>query len=145
MSRGFTNRPKTNLIKFTLFFFRQFLAPGRMDFKELTKKDAQISLAHELDRLKSTATQPENVAARIDKEFDGFKRLFGKFLAADVQASIDWNKIEKLPSDSVSESVCNSAWQSFGMGSITIPLWLRFFSPRLCHIPNWPNRRMARS
>jgi UDP-N-acetylglucosamine pyrophosphorylase len=73
-----------------------------MEFKELTKKDAQISLAHELENLKRAGNLPALQAQMIDKEFDGFQRLYGKFLAADVEAPIEWDKIEKLPLDSVS-------------------------------------------
>lgn len=72
-----------------------------MEFKELTKKDAQISLSQELEKLKKTANLPEMQKNTIDKELDGFQRLFAKFLAADVEAPIEWNKIEKLPQDSI--------------------------------------------
>ncbi len=40
---------------------------------------------------------------RLDKEFHGFQRLFTKYLETDVDTSIDWEKIEKLPADSVSQ------------------------------------------
>ena len=38
----------------------------------------------------------------IDKELEGFQRLFSQYLAADVAAPIHWEKIEKLPQGSVS-------------------------------------------
>jgi hypothetical protein len=40
----------------------------------------------------------------VDKEFHGFQRLFANYLAADVDTSINWDKIEKLPANSVSGS-----------------------------------------
>merc|ERR1711892_207170 len=52
-----------------------------MDFKELTKKDAQITLAMELD-------------------FDGFQRLFSKFIN-ETGPSVVWDKIEKLPQNAI--------------------------------------------
>lgn len=75
-----------------------------MEFKELTKRDAQISLGHELDKLKRTGNLPEAQSKTVDKEFEGFQRLFGKFLTADAQERVNWDHIEKLPKDAVSLS-----------------------------------------
>jgi len=73
-----------------------------MEFKELTKRDAQISLAQELDKLRRTGNLPDQQAKAVDKEFDGFKELFGKFLTSDSSAeAIKWGEIEKLPQDAV--------------------------------------------
>ena len=72
-----------------------------MEFKELTKRDAERSLAIELEKLKKTGNLPEFQAQMIDKEFHGFQKLFGKFLAADSGAAIEWERIEKLPKDSI--------------------------------------------
>jgi len=69
-----------------------------MEFKELTKKDAQISLAMELDKLMKTL--PEGQKQVVQNEFDGFQRLFGKFLA-DSGPSVIWDNIEKLPNGSI--------------------------------------------
>ena len=74
-----------------------------MEFKELTKRDAERSLAIELEKLKKTGNLPELQAQMIDKEFGGFQRLFNKFLAADSGSAIEWERIEKLPSDAVSK------------------------------------------
>merc|ERR1711915_538924 len=65
-----------------------------MDFKELTKKDAQASLSMELDKL--VRTLPEGRKHVVDQDFDGFKRLFGKFIN-ETGPSVIWDKIEKLP------------------------------------------------
>jgi hypothetical protein len=49
---------------------------------------------------------------RVDKEFNGFQRLFAKYLAADVDTSVHWDKIEKLPANSVSSPT--PAWPAAG-------------------------------
>lgn len=72
-----------------------------MEFKELTKKDAERCLAMELEKLKKTGMLPEAQATVIDKEFHGFQKLFASFLATDSQEAIDWDKIEKLPEDAI--------------------------------------------
>lgn len=71
-----------------------------MEFKQLTKKDAQTSLAQELLKLRRTAKLTEERSEIIDKEFDGFQKIFGNFLAAESQA-INWDEIVKLPEDAV--------------------------------------------
>merc|ERR1711953_951706 len=70
-----------------------------MEFKELTKRDAERSLSIELEKLKKTALLPEAQSQLIDKEFSGFQRLFKTFLA--TAGPIEWEKIEKLPSDAI--------------------------------------------
>jgi len=69
-----------------------------MEFKELTKKDAQISLAMELDKL--LRTMPEGSRQVVEQDFDGFKNLFGKFINS-TGPSVNWDKIEKLPQESI--------------------------------------------
>jgi len=69
-----------------------------MDFKELTKKDAQISLAMELDKLMKT--MPGGQKHVVEQDFDGFKRLFGKFIN-ETGPSVVWDKIEKLPQNAI--------------------------------------------
>merc|ERR1712130_979226 len=69
-----------------------------MEFKELTKKDAQISLAMELDKLLKTL--PEGSRQVVEQDFDGFKNLFGKFINS-TGPSVNWDKIEKLPQESI--------------------------------------------
>ncbi|TRY78412.1 hypothetical protein TCAL_07840 [Tigriopus californicus] len=76
-------------------------SPSR-EFKELTKRDAQILLNKELEKLQRTAQLPKAQADLVDKEFDGFRDLFGKFLTAEHQ-SVKWDKIEKLPADAVGD------------------------------------------
>ena len=75
-----------------------------MDFKEMIQKDAEVALGQELEYLKSTIPVDLKVAAeeykKTHEDFIGFQKLFAKFLASD-ELGIDWNRIEKLPSDSV--------------------------------------------
>jgi len=69
-----------------------------MEFKELTKKDAQISLATELDKLSVTANTGEKEV--LMRDFEGFKNLFGKFIH-ETGPSVHWDKIERLPKDAI--------------------------------------------
>ena len=69
-----------------------------MEFKELTKKDAQLSLAMELDKL--LKTMPEVHKRVVEQDFDGFKKLFGKFIN-ETGPSVHWDRIEKLPQNAV--------------------------------------------
>merc|ERR1712200_300083 len=68
------------------------------EFKELTKKDAQISLSMELDKL--LKTMPEGSRQIVEQDFEGFKNLFGKFINS-TGPSVNWDKIEKLPQESI--------------------------------------------
>merc|ERR1712110_1270190 len=69
-----------------------------MEFNDLTKKDAQTSLAMELDKL--TMTSPTGAREEVEQNFDGFKRLFGKFITSRGP-SVRWEKIEKLPPNAI--------------------------------------------
>jgi len=74
-----------------------------MEFKELTKKDAEVSLAMELEKLLKTTGEGKKQV--VEQDFDGFKRLFGKFIHS-TGPSVKWDKIEKLPKDAI-QSYCN--------------------------------------
>jgi len=69
-----------------------------MEFKELTNQDAKVSMVQELQQLLDTA--PEEQKADKQREFDEFLQLFGKFVS-EPGPSINWEKIEKLPQDSI--------------------------------------------
>merc|ERR1711894_62995 len=69
-----------------------------MEFKDLTKKDAQISLSSELDKLMMTS--PSGIRDQVEQNMDGFKRLFGKFITSKGP-SVQWERIEKLPHDAI--------------------------------------------
>ena len=104
-----------------------------MEFKELTKRDAERSLAIELEKLKKTGNLPELQAQMIDKEFGGFQRLFNKFLAADSGSAIEWERIEKLPNDAVSKK--------FVKFSRDINKLSRVFFHRFCLMKPYPNHQ----
>ena len=104
-----------------------------MEFKELTKRDAERSLAIELEKLKKTGNLPELQAQMIDKEFGGFQRLFNKFLAADSGSAIEWERIEKLPNDAVSKK--------FVKFSRDVNKLSRVFYFRFCLMKPYPNHQ----
>jgi UTP--glucose-1-phosphate uridylyltransferase len=78
---------------------------GSREFKELTKRDAQIQLQHELNKLLSTV--PEARQPSVKKDLDGFAQLFHRFLQEEGP-SVDWERIEKLPENAVSHSRIHS-------------------------------------
>ena len=79
-----------------------------MDFKELVKIDAEEALGLELENLKTTIPVDLKVAAeeykKTHEDFLGFQKLFAKFLSS-TDIGIDWDRIEKLPSDSVNTRI----------------------------------------
>ncbi|XP_037788470.1 UTP--glucose-1-phosphate uridylyltransferase-like [Penaeus monodon] len=64
-----------------------------MEFKELTKKDAQVQLAHELQKL--TNTCQAQLKETTQKDFEGFEKLFSRFIN-EVGPSVEWDHIQKL-------------------------------------------------
>nr|XP_045620646.1 UTP--glucose-1-phosphate uridylyltransferase-like isoform X1 [Procambarus clarkii] len=69
-----------------------------MEFKELTKKDAQVQLAQELEKL--LVTCPQSHKDITQKDFEGFEKLFGRFVN-ESGPSVEWDKIHKLPEEAV--------------------------------------------
>ena len=55
-------------------------------------------MATDLEKLLLTAPEPSKVD--LQKEFDGFRRLFNKFIH-ETGPSVHWDRIEKLPHDAV--------------------------------------------
>lgn len=76
----------------------QRVPSGSREFKELTKRDAQAQLAHELEGLLATAD--EESKKTVEQEFQGFQRLFERFLL-DKDSTINWDNIQKLPENAV--------------------------------------------
>lgn len=68
------------------------------EFRERTKQDALNQIQHELQNLLTTA--PEEKIPNLKQEFSGFTDLFTRFLA-ESGPSVNWSKIEKLPSNAV--------------------------------------------
>lgn len=75
---------------------------GAQEFKESTKRDALKQLQDELQKLLKTA--PESQIPALKKQYDGFAKLFERFLQEEGP-SVDWNKIKKLPPGAVSFSI----------------------------------------
>merc|ERR1712071_19759 len=67
-------------------------------FKELSKRDAQTQLIVELEKLLKTC--PEGNREGMERNFLGFRKLFGRFLCYPKSA-VQWDKIEKLPDGAV--------------------------------------------
>lgn len=70
------------------------------EFHEVTKRDALSLLEKELDKLLQTAAEDERL--ELGGEMKRFVDLFGRFLQEEGP-SIDWDKIQKLPTDAVKE------------------------------------------
>lgn len=67
-------------------------------FRELMLHDAQKSLHHELERLIKTA--PSQQASDVRAQFDGFERLFARFLQ-ETGPSVKWEDISVLPNEAI--------------------------------------------
>ena len=72
-----------------------------MEFRELVTRDAQSALDSELHQLKFNCAKDSREADTITNDFDGFSRLFAKFLAPDSREGVQWDKIKKAPQESV--------------------------------------------
>ena len=96
-----------------------------MEFKEVTKKDAEVGLSQELDKLRragvGTGCLIGEQADIVDRDFDGFKRLFAKYLSGEAKTGIDWSKIDPLADGAVSCNV-NQLWQSKMGENIDLPI-----------------------
>lgn len=73
-----------------------------MDFQHQTKREAQIQLSHELERLLLTC--PPHLKNEVHQDFEGFKKLFARFIADSGQA-VEWDKIQRLEDGTVSEGM----------------------------------------
>ncbi|RNA31950.1 UTP--glucose-1-phosphate uridylyltransferase isoform X2 [Brachionus plicatilis] len=68
------------------------------EFKALTKLDASSQLKKELDKLLLTA--PQNEVETIRTEFNGFEKLFQRYLCPD-DSDFKWTNIEPLPKEAI--------------------------------------------
>ncbi|CAH1792959.1 unnamed protein product, partial [Owenia fusiformis] len=71
--------------------------PSDVEFERKSKQDAQKSLNKELNKLLLTATSNKD---NIRKDFDGFEKLFGRFLE-ETGPFVDWEKIDPLKEDAI--------------------------------------------
>lgn len=69
------------------------------EFKEVTKRDALNHMQNEINSLLNTV--PDNKKPLVQKELNGFTKLFERFIA-ESEPFVDWNKIQRLPDDIVS-------------------------------------------
>ncbi|XP_041352363.1 UTP--glucose-1-phosphate uridylyltransferase-like isoform X2 [Gigantopelta aegis] len=72
--------------------------PSDIEFKELTRRDAQTAMNKELQKL--IATAPPGLQQQTRTEFDNFEKLFNRFLV-ESGPSVTWDKIRLLPEESV--------------------------------------------
>ncbi|XP_046577568.1 LOW QUALITY PROTEIN: UTP--glucose-1-phosphate uridylyltransferase-like [Haliotis rubra] len=72
--------------------------PSDIEFKELTRRDAQNAMNKELQKLVQTADG--GTKDKIRTEFDGFEGLFARFLS-ESGPSVIWDKIKQLSDDTV--------------------------------------------
>ena len=70
-----------------------------MDFREMTQRDAESCLALELDKL--ARTEAEGRRQTVDREFDGFKKLFWKYM------NVIWNQIKRLHKTRLVQTRCH--------------------------------------
>lgn len=64
----------------------------------MTKRDAQVQLEVELDKLLKTSN--DELTPFLTGEMNRFSSLFRRFLSEEGP-SVDWDKIEKLPEEAV--------------------------------------------
>jgi len=69
------------------------------EFKEVTQRDSLVQLEKEMAALLSTTADDKKDLAK--SQFTAFSRLFQRFLE-ESGPSVDWDRIEKLPTDAVS-------------------------------------------
>ncbi|XP_029555121.1 UTP--glucose-1-phosphate uridylyltransferase [Salmo trutta] len=71
---------------------------GMAQFQEVMRQQLETSMHAELEKLLDTATGVDKEVSR--KDFDGFKKLFHRFLQVKGP-SVDWPKIHRPPEDSI--------------------------------------------
>ncbi|KTF84592.1 hypothetical protein cypCar_00023535 [Cyprinus carpio] len=71
---------------------------GMVEFQEKLRLQQENSMHTELEKLLTTAKPSEAEISR--KDFEGFKKLFHRFLQ-EKGPSVDWAKIQRPPEDSV--------------------------------------------
>ncbi|XP_023931011.1 UTP--glucose-1-phosphate uridylyltransferase-like isoform X3 [Lingula anatina] len=72
---------------------------SEIEFQELTHRDAKQAMAKELYKLMNTV--PTGTKETVEKELDGFQRLFDRFMV-ETGPSVEWEDIKLLPQEAVS-------------------------------------------
>jgi len=72
--------------------------PSDVEFREAMRRDALSAMNKELNKLLSTA--PPGQQEHTRKEFDGFERLFGRFLR-ETGPSVQWEKLQLVSNNVV--------------------------------------------
>lgn len=68
------------------------------EFKQLTKKDSQVLMLNEIEKLLQTCQAKDRDS--VEEELRSFQRLFTRFLTAS-ESAIQWDKIESLPEGAI--------------------------------------------
>ncbi|CAD5122491.1 DgyrCDS10914 [Dimorphilus gyrociliatus] len=68
------------------------------DFREATRRDAQIAMHKELDHLALTC--PDHMRKQVRADLDGYERIFKRFLS-ETGPSVQWEKINLLPKEAI--------------------------------------------
>ncbi|MGH0146464.1 UNVERIFIED_CONTAM: hypothetical protein FKN15_046780 [Acipenser sinensis] len=71
---------------------------GMAQFKEAGRQELEKSMKEDLEKLQATASKDEAEITR--KDFDGFKKLFHRFLQ-EKGPSVDWGMIQRPPEESI--------------------------------------------
>ncbi|XP_077294229.1 UDP-glucose pyrophosphorylase isoform X2 [Arctopsyche grandis] len=71
---------------------------GSREFREVTQRDALMTLRKELERLAETAPDPRRDL--VTRELEGFSSLFQRFVSEEGP-SVLWDRIQKLPEGAV--------------------------------------------
>ncbi|XP_013409057.1 UTP--glucose-1-phosphate uridylyltransferase-like isoform X2 [Lingula anatina] len=98
-SNGLINNSEENFTKFGAFTKGHQRRGSEIEFQELTHRDAKQAMAKELYKLMNTV--PTGTKETVEKELDGFQRLFDRFMV-ETGPSVEWEDIKLLPQEAVS-------------------------------------------
>ncbi|XP_077102208.1 UDP-glucose pyrophosphorylase 2a isoform X3 [Siphateles boraxobius] len=85
-------------MSFVADLYRSSSNAGMVEFQEKLRLQQENSMHTELEKLLTTTKTPEAEISR--KDFEGFKKLFHRFLQ-EKGPSVDWAKIQRPPEDSI--------------------------------------------
>ncbi|MBN3320168.1 UGPA uridylyltransferase, partial [Atractosteus spatula] len=88
----------SNVDGFLQNFSKRISNGGMAQFEEVIRQELENSMKKELENLLATASGADAEISR--KDFEGFKKLFHRFLQ-EKGPSVDWGKIQRPPEDSI--------------------------------------------